>query len=112
MKSKITAGLTLLLLSMTAAAEFETVSLAYEVSLSNLRVPATPSSGVMFKECDDCLVKSLRVTPATEYRVNGKAMTLKEFRKNVFQIRDRANTWAVVLHHLESDTAVSVSIAI
>jgi len=37
---------------------------------------------------------------------------LKAFRKAVFQIRDRAAETIIVLHHLESDTIVSISVTI
>jgi hypothetical protein len=112
MKTKTTLIFALLLLGLSAAAEFKTVSRAYEIKLSNFRVPATPSSGVIFRECEECKPKLVRVTPNTLYEVNGKAVTLKEFRKNVFQIRDRASEWIVVMHHLESDTVIRVSVTI
>jgi hypothetical protein len=100
----------LLGLSLPAAAEFTTVAEAYELALSDFRVPATPSSGVIFKKCGDCDMMTLRVTPNTDYRVNGKSYPLKEFRKRVFDIRDRANTPVIVLHHLEADIVLSVSV--
>jgi len=112
MKTKSTLICALLLLSLSAAAEFKTVSLAYEVALSNFRVPATPSSGVIFRECTECNSKAVRVTADTLYKINGKAVTLKEFRKSVFRIRRRAETTVIVLHHLETDTIVSVSVTI
>ena len=101
---------TLLILSLPAAADFNTISKAYEVALSDFRVPATPSSGVQFKECAECDAQIIRVTPHTQYRINGKSVELKEFRKSVFQIRDRATTMVIVLHHLESDTVEAVSV--
>ena len=103
---------TLLILSLPVAAEFVTVSRAYEIALSDFRVPATPSSGVQFKECEDCDIVTIRVTPNTRYQVNGKSVPLKEFRKLVFQVRDRAAETIIVLHHLESDTIESVSVVI
>ncbi len=96
--------------SMPAAAEFTTYAEAYELALSDFRVPATPSSGVIFKKCGDCDMQTIRVTPSTDYRINGKSYPLKEFRKRVFDIRDRANTAVTVLHHLESDIVLSVSV--
>ena len=101
---------TLLALSLPVAADFETVSEAYEIALSDFRVPATPSSGVQFKECAECEYTIIRVTPHTRYRVNQHTVELKEFRKSVFQIRDRANTMVIVLHHLESDTVEAVTV--
>jgi hypothetical protein len=101
---------TFLFLSLPVAAEFVTVSKAYEIALSDFRVPATPSSGVQFKECAECDTVIIRVTPGTQYRVNSRSVTLKEFRKNVFQVRNRAEKMVIVLHHLESDTVESVSV--
>jgi hypothetical protein len=102
----------LLVVSLPAVAEFTTISRAYEIALSDFRVPATPSSGAMFKECAECDMMSVRVTPKTQYVVNGKSITLKAFRKAVFQIHDRAAETIIVLHHLESDTIVSISVTI
>ena len=102
----------LLVMSLPVAAEFTTVSLAHEVALSNVRVPATPSSGVQFRLCDDCDSIILRVTPHTRYLVNGEVVELKEFRANVFNIRDRSSQLVIIKHHLETDTVESISVHI
>lgn len=102
----------LLGLSLPVAAEFKTVSLAHEVSLSNFRVPPTANSGLGFKTCDECEMRTVRVTPMTQYIINGKALPLKEFRKAIFQVRDRSNHTLTVLQHLESNTIVSVSVTL
>ena len=112
MKSKFTVFALLICLALPAAAEFETVSAAYEVSLSNFRVPATPNSGVILQKCDDCERVAIRVTPKTEYTINDEAVTLKQFRKTIFKIRDREDETIIVLHHLASDTVLSVSVTI
>ena len=102
----------LLVISLPAVAKFTTISRAYELALSDLRVPATPNSGVIFKECAECNMVSVRVTPNTQYIVNGRSLPLKDFRKAVFQVTHRDTTPVTVLHHLESDTIVSVTVAI
>ena len=102
----------LLVLSLPVAAEFQTVSLAYEIALSDFRVPATPSSGVQFKECEECEYRILRVTPNTRSVVNSQRVELQDFRRLVFGVRDRAAATVIVLHHLESDTVESISINI
>jgi hypothetical protein len=103
---------TLLGFSLPVAAEFTTVSLAHEVSLSNFRVPVTLNSGVAFMTCDDCDIQRSRVTAETQYIINGQPVPLKEFRKSVFKIRNRADELVIVLQHLESNTIVSVSVTI
>ena len=98
--------------SLPVAAEFKTVSLAHEVALSNFRVPPSQNAGVRFKTCDECEMQTVRSTPLTQYTINGEAVSLKEFRKAVFKVRDRSNNTITVLQHLESNTIVSVSATI
>lgn len=112
MKIRSIIGVLLLGYSLTAMAEFETISRAYEIALNNFRVPATPNSSVILKQCDDCDAVAIRVTPKTEYTINGEAVTLRQFRKVIFRIRDREDETIIVLHHLESDTVLSVSVTI
>lgn len=102
----------LLGLSLPVAADFRTVSMAHEVSLSNFRVPISTNSGVSFKTCDNCELQTSRATPKTQYVVNGRAVPLKEFREVVFQVKDRAHTAIIVLEHLETNTIVSVSVTV
>ena len=110
MKIKTTFFFLVLLISFSASAEFTTVTKAYEMALSDVRVPATPSSGIMFRECADCELVSKRVTPNTRYILNGKAYPLKEFRRNVFSISNRAATMAIIALHLESDIVTTVTV--
>lgn len=102
----------LLGISLPVAAEFTTVSLAHEVALSNFRVPASQNSGVTFKTCDACDMQRSRVTVETQYVINSRPVSLKEFRKTIFTIQDRASETIIVLQHLESNTIVSVSVSL
>jgi len=97
-------------LSLPAAAEFKTIERAYEIALSNFRVPVTQNGALIFRQCDDCEPKVIRMTPNTAFVVNGEPVTLKEFRKSVFQVRDRAAETIIVRHHLESDTITRVRV--
>lgn len=102
----------ILALSLPAAAEFTTVSRAYEVALSNITVPATMSSNIMFRSCAKCDMTTVRLSPSTQFVVNGQSVTLKDFRKSVFQVRDRARKVVIIRHHLESDTIEYVSVRV
>lgn len=99
-------------LSLSAAAEFVTVELAYEINLSNFTVPVTSSGSLIFKDCADCDSRRVRMTRNTRFIVNGKSVELKEFRKNVLHVRDRESKTIIVMHHLESDTVTSVSVSL
>lgn len=98
--------------SLPAAADFRTVKRAIEVTLSDLQVPVTPSGSLIFKECDTCESRIIPMTRNTQFRVNGKDVGLKEFRKNVLAVRDRDSETIVVLHDLETNTITSVSVRI
>lgn len=96
-----------------SAAGFETVSKAYEVALADFRPPASANSIVQFRKCRDCDTETLRVTSGTRYLVNGRSVGLQKFRLAIASVtRDRRTTAMTVLHHLESDTVVSVSVTI
>ena len=95
--------------SMSATADFTTLELAYEISLRDLTVPVTSSGSLIFKECADCETKLVRMTRNTRFVVNGENVGLKEFRKNVYKVRDRESEIIIVLHHLESNTITSLS---
>jgi hypothetical protein len=100
----------LVMLSLSAAADFTTVDLGYEVALSDMTVPVTSSGSLVFKECEDCDAKTIRMTPETRFIVNGRTVKLKDFRKQVFQTHDRSSVPVTIMHHLDSDTVASVSV--
>ena len=99
-------------LSFSASADFTTVERAYEVPLNTFNVPVTHNGVISFSECAECESISARLTGNTLFLVNGKAVELKDFRAEVFQVRDRASKAITVLHHLESDTISSISISL
>lgn len=112
MKTKMLTIFATLLLSLSAAAQFVTISRAYEIALSDFRVPATPNGAVIFRTCADCDFQKVRVTPLTTYEINGKPLELRKFRERIFKVRDRDPVTVIVLHHLESDTVVSISVTL
>ncbi len=108
---KFSIGL-LFFISLSAAAEFEPVTRAYEISLNEFRVPATANSALSFKQCASCDIETVRVTHRTQYIVNNERLELLEFKRVISRVRDREDKGIIVKHHLESDTIVSVSISL
>ena len=108
---KFSIGL-LFFISLSAAAEFEPVTRAYEISLNEFRVPATANSALSFKQCASCDIETVRVTNRTQYIVNNKRIELLEFKKVISRVRDRDGKGIIVNRHLESDTIISVSISL
>ena len=88
------------------------VSQAYEVFLADFRPPGAAGGTVAFRECKDCEMRTIGVSSNTRYNVNGKSVRLAEFRKAIAAVRDREAVALTVLHHLESDTIVSISVSL
>ncbi len=97
-------------LSFAASAENHIISQAYEVAVTDLRLPGNVVGSVSFKECDSCLEQTVRVTTETEYLLNNRTVSLKEFRVAVSSIADKQNNIATVIHHLDSDAIVAVHV--
>jgi len=112
MKTRILIIAATLLLALQASAEFVTVSRAYEIALSDFRAPATESGAAIFRTCADCDFLTVRVTPRTTYEINGRKLDLHKFREQIFKIREREPVTVIVLHHLESDTVLSIKTTI
>ncbi len=104
--------ITLICIGFAASASGQVVSQAYELSLSAFTAPTTTSSNTSFKECDECDLMRVRVTATTNYSVNGSSVLLEDFRLAVSGASDPDEVSVVVLHHLESDTVVSIDVSI
>ena len=102
--------LVLLGLSLAAAADFRTITEAYEVDLSDLRLPGSENGTLTFKQCSDCEAQTLRVTGKTRYVVNDRGVALSEFKNQLRRVRNRKTVAATVMHHLESNTITAISV--
>lgn len=98
------------LTSLTATADFRTVMEVYEVELVYLRLPGSANGTLAFTECAECDTRTIRVTSATHYIVNGQGVELKDFRKAVIGVRNRHDTIVDVFHDLGSDTVTKVRV--
>ena len=112
MKLKLLIAAVLLSLALPAAADFKQVAAAYEVALSDLRLPRADGGGgtIAFKECSDCEYRRIRVAADISYRLNGKDVSLKQFREAMATVQDREAEAVTVLHHLERNQVTAVSV--
>lgn len=97
-------------LAFPAAANFEIVSKAHEVSLADLRLPGSTAGTLTFKPCRDCDYQTVRVTAATRYEVNSQSIGLEAFRSQLGSITERREKTVTVLQHLESNTIKAVRV--
>ena len=102
--------LVLLGLSLAAAADFRTITEAYEVDLSDLRLPGSENGTLTFKQCSDCEAQTLRVTSKTRYLINERDFALAEFKEQLKGVRTRKDQNVAVLHHLESNTIKAIKV--
>jgi len=110
MKLKVLITAAFLSLALPAAADFKQVQDAYEVALSDLRLPRANGGTIAFKECDKCEYKRIRVGSDMRYRLNGKDVTLKKFREAMATVENREDEAVTVLHHLERNQVTAVSV--
>ncbi len=59
----------------------------FEVSIFDIRLPRSAGGTVGFKPCDECDYRRIRVTPRTEFVVDGKHLKYKQFLNAVETIR-------------------------
>ena len=102
--------LTILGLSLSAAADFRTITEAYEVDLSDLRLPGSEYGTVTFKQCADCDAQTVRVTVQTRYLINDRDFALVEFKEQLKRLGNGKDPSVAVLHHLESNTIKAIKV--
>jgi hypothetical protein len=112
MKFKIFITALVLSLALPAAAQFELITKGAEVVLSDLRLPRNDGGTIAYKPCRTCDYKTNRVAVDARYEIDGKAMQLSAFRKQLSLVRDRKNQSVTVVRHLESNLVTRVSIYI
>jgi len=103
-------ALVLLGLSLSAAADFTTITAAYEVAVRDLRLPGSSTGTLTFRECADCEAQTLRVNGKTRYVLNDRDIELAKFKKQLGRVSNRKDETATVLHHLESNTITAVMV--
>jgi len=97
-------------LALPATADFVTAQQAYEVALSEIRLPRSENGTIAYKECSTCQIRTTRVDGDTRWLINGKAVSLKKFREATSRVADRDKEAISVLHHLERNRVTAVSV--
>lgn len=110
MKLKVLITTVLLSLALPAAADMRVVQNAYEIALSDMRLPRAEGGTIAFKECRTCDYVRLRVSADTRYQINGKAVPLKKFREALAGVAEPDQEAVTVLHHLERNQVTAVSV--
>lgn len=90
--TRLTFALSLLLVAGAASAgrTLEIVENGTEASLADMTMPSSSAGTVIFKTCDTCDPKSLRVTSDTRYFIGDQQLPLDDFKRAVDRIRQEA----------------------
>ena len=110
MKLRVFITAMMLGLAMPAAADFKTIAEAYEVALSEIRLPQSATGTIAFKPCEGCEYSTRRVDVDTRWLVNGESVSLEGFRAAVRRVADRNTEAVTILHHLERNRVTEVSV--
>ena len=96
-----------------AAAQLKTVINAVETAPSNIILPQSNSGMMTFRPCaDECDEdhERVRVTPETQFSIDGSRVKWEDFRKHFPSIRQSDSSYALVSY--ETDTNVLVSLEV
>jgi hypothetical protein len=110
MRTRLWISTLLLALALPAVAQFRTVQVAHEVALADLRLPHSLAGTIGFKACDKCEYQTERVSAATRWSLDGKTVSLPDFRKGLARVTERDKVYVTVLYHIEEDWVTEVSV--
>ena len=102
----------LIALASPAIADRAVLQQAIEVVASDLRLPRTAGGTIALRECRSCNYRVLRVAPTASFIVNGRPIELDKFRALLFQVKDADTKAVTVIHHIERDQVISVSVTL
>ena len=95
-----------------ALADFVRITRAYELEPELVVVPVTASSSMHFKNCDECETTSGQLNAQTRFSVDGKTVDFEEFCDAIGLAKQSEHSGIFLLHHLESNAIVSVSVSL
>jgi len=99
-------------LTTGALADIVRVSRAYELEPKLVNVPMSPSSSMLFSNCDGCETTSGQLNAQTRFSVDGKTVDFDKFCDAIRLAKRSEGSGILVLHHLESNAIVSVSVSL
>ena len=97
-------------LALPAAADYVTIERAYEVALSDMRLPRSVNGTIAYKQCRTCTYETKQVDASTRWVLNGQEVPLKKFLEAVSHVTEPQNEAVTVLHHLERNRVTAVSV--
>ena len=97
-------------LGLPAAAQMRTIAEAHELTLSDIRLPQSEAGTIAFRRCESCPMRTKRVSADMLWIFNGRSLSLEDFRLEVARLPDHSAVDATLLHHLENDRVMKVTV--
>ncbi len=88
--------------SGTAFGALELLEDAFELDLTQLRLPSFSTDQMTIKECDDCETRTVRVDNKTTYHLGGQSMDLNEFLRATSLLGEKQENMVTVFYLPES----------
>ena len=83
----------------------------FEVLMKNFRMADSAAGTVGFRQCDNCNYQRIRLSPRTQYMVNGERLHFEEFRRIVANLANDGELNVNVRRDDTSGTVASVFIS-
>jgi hypothetical protein len=112
MKYKIIITALTVVFTLPALADFVTISRAYELEPEHVNVPLSPSSSMLFSNCDECETTSGQLTAQTLFSVDGETVDFEDFCNALRLAKQSEHSGVFLQHHLESNAIESVSVSL
>ncbi len=109
MKTKIFITAVAMILCLPATADFVQITRGHEVSLGSIRLPQIDGGTIAYKPCRDCDYEVSRLASDVRWEINGRPLTLTQFRKQTESISNREKHAVTVTQHIESKRITEVS---
>ena len=97
-----------------AIAQIETVINAVETAPANIILPASNNGMMTFRPCDGECDKDhvrIRVTPNSEFSVNGSGVKWEDFRKMFSTVRQSDSGYALVSYDTKNKVLISLEVS-
>ena len=112
MKYRIIIAALMMAVTAPALADFVAVSRAYELEPNLVNVPVSSSSSMSFSNCDGCETTSGQLNAQTRFSVDGETVDFEEFCDAIRLAKQSEHSGIFLLHHLESNAILSVSVSL
>ena len=110
MKTTIISAVLILGLCGPLSSQADSGRNAFEVLLSDIRLPRNVDGTIAFKACRTCAYKVKRVSADTSYLLDGKRVSLAEFRAAMNLVENQRREAVTIMQHETEGRVTAVKV--